>query len=534
MFHGLVKILAKRGICRAWWHTALGFRIALRPSSLAAERGRILGRGSKPPAESSPAARIAAGRLAAAAAAIDTRKPLLNVLARIAHSIHRFKRRHGLAVAGAVAAAAGGLSAVALAIAPLAPDAAELPRRVITETVLPLDVPQQLEALAEQGLELSHTLILRGPDSLGAIFRRAGVADAQALAQLAEDPVLRESLAARGARAIELRKTAQGQLVQLRLRQAASDEKLASSQFKRITARAVDGRWLSLVENLPLAVDTRFASGTIRSSLYAATDEAGLPEAVASQLAEIFASDIDFHRQLRKADSFALVYETLTADGEPVPWAAGTGRVLAAEFMNGGRLHQAIWFDAKGDGEGDYYDLQGRSRKRTFLASPLEFSRVTSGFALRLHPIFRDVRAHRGVDYGAPEGTPVRTVGDGVVEFAGRMGGYGNVVEVRHSQDRSTLYGHLSRIDVHTGQRVQQGQKLGAVGATGWATGPHLHFEFRIAGVHQDPLVIARQSDPGMLEDSTQQAFGVVARSMKVRLDLAQVVAAAGERTRFE
>ena len=126
--------------------------------------------------------------------------------------------------------------------------------------------------------------------------------------------------------------------------------------------------------------------------------------------------------------------------------------------------------------------------RRAFLASPMEFSRVTSGFAMRFHPILQTWRAHLGVDYGAPTGTPVRTVGDGVVEFAGVQNGYGNVVQVEHGNDRSTLYAHLSRIDVRKGQRVEQGQRIGAVGATGWATGPHLHFEFRVNGEHQDPL----------------------------------------------
>jgi murein DD-endopeptidase MepM/ murein hydrolase activator NlpD len=157
--------------------------------------------------------------------------------------------------------------------------------------------------------------------------------------------------------------------------------------------------------------------------------------------------------------------------------------VLAAEFVNAGRTHQAVWF-VDGQGRGAYFGPDGLSRRRAFLASPLEFSRVTSGFAMRFHPLLKSWRAHLGVDYGAPTGTAVRSVGDGVVHFAGRQNGYGNVVEVQHGNERSTLYAHLSRIDVRKGQRVEQGESLGAVGATGWATGPHLHFEFRVAGHH--------------------------------------------------
>lgn len=459
----------------------------------------------------------------------------MSLLTRFGRSIQRFKRDHALAVAASVAVLAGGVSAVALAIvAPLAPDPADLPQRIVDVPVMPSSVEPQLEALAAQPLELSRAFVLRGPDALGAVLRRAGVLDARALAQLQDDALVREAMAHRGMRLVDLRLTPQGQLVQFRARLPVADEARQTQEFVRITARAVEGRWFAVSETVPLGADMKFASGTIRSSLYAATDDAGIPDALATQLAEIFSGDIDFHKQLRKGDTFSLVYEALTADGEAVPWAGGTGRVLAAEFLNAGKVHQAIWFDPESDGKGDYFDLQGRSRKRTFLASPMEFSRVTSGFAMRLHPIFRDLRQHRGVDYGAPEGTPVRTVGDGVVEFAGRQGGYGNVVEVRHSKERSTLYAHLSRIDVKPGQKLRQGDRLGAVGATGWATGPHLHFEFRIAGEHQDPAIIARQADPGLLDETTQRYFGGVAQAMKVRLDIAHRMSTDVAAIRFE
>ena len=211
-------------------------------------------------------------------------------------------------------------------------------------------------------------------------------------------------------------------------------------------------------------------------------------------MAEIFAADIDFHHELRKGDTFSVVYEALTADGEPVTWAVPTGRVLSAEFVNNGKAHHALWY-ADASGRGAYFGFDGQSKRRTFLASPMEFSRVTSGFAMRIHPILQTLRAHRGVDYGAPYGTAVRSVADGVVEFAGWQNGYGNVIRVQHGKERSTLYAHLSRIDVRKGEAIEQGQRIGAVGATGWATGPHLHFEFQIDGRHVDPLSIAKASD---------------------------------------
>ena len=284
-----------------------------------------------------------------------------------------------------------------------------------------------------------------------------------------------------------------------------------------------DGGWSSLIEVAPLVGQVRLASGTIRSTLFGATDEARIPDAIAVQMAEIFAADIDFHRELRKGDTFSVVYEALTADGEPVTWAPSTGRVLSAEFVNDGKAHQALWY-ADANGRGGYFGFDGQSKRRSFLASPMEFSRITSGFAMRMHPILQTLRAHRGVDYGAPTGTPVRSVGDGVVEFAGWQNGYGNVVKIEHGKERSTLYAHLSRIDVRKGQRIEQGQYVGAVGSTGWATGPHLHFEFQIRGQHVDPLQIAKASEAVTIEGAARAQFAALARSAKVQLDLAETL----------
>jgi murein DD-endopeptidase MepM/ murein hydrolase activator NlpD len=244
---------------------------------------------------------------------------------------------------------------------------------------------------------------------------------------------------------------------------------------------------------------------------------------------------VDFHRELRKGDTFSVVFESLTADGEPVTWNEGAGRVLAAEFINGKKAHHAVWFDAA-DGRGapgGYFGLDGSSRKRSFLASPVEFSRVTSGFAMRFHPILQSWRQHLGVDYGAPTGTPVRSVGDGVVEFAGRQNGYGNVVQIKHSKERSTLYAHLSSMNVKAGQRIEQGQRLGAVGSTGWSTAPHLHFEFRINGQHQDPLSLAKGVDTVPLDAAARSRFAGVVKGVQNKLGIAQTMASA-PRVRIE
>ena len=242
---------------------------------------------------------------------------------------------------------------------------------------------------------------------------------------------------------------------------------------------------------------------------------------VAVQVAELFSGDIDFRRSLRKGDRFSVVYETLEADGEPLR----TGRVLSAEFQNNGKLHQALWFQDPATSQGAYYTADGQSLRRAYLASPVEFSRVSSGFAMRFHPIHKTWRAHLGTDFAAPTGTPVRIVGDGVVEFAGVQNGFGNVVFIKHRNQHVTVYAHLSRIGVKKGESVSQGQNIGAVGATGWATGPHLHFEFRVNGEHQDPMLIARQSEAAApVSAAARPAFDRLASVMRTELSSAELI----------
>jgi len=319
-----------------------------------------------------------------------------------------------------------------------------------------------------------------------------------------------------------------GKLTELVARYAASNPDQLATHFNRLTIRPIAGKLLAMVETAPLATQVRMGSGTVQTTLFAATDDARIPDNIATQLSDAFATDVDFHRQLHKGDTFSVVYEALTADGEPITWGpSNAGRLLAADFDNNGRTYSAVWFvDARG--KGAYFGFDGRSKKRSFLASPVEFSRVTSGFAMRMHPILNTWKQHKGVDYGAPTGTPIRAVGDGVVDFAGWQNGYGNVVEIRHSNLRSTLYAHMSRIDVKSGARIEQGQRIGAVGSTGWATGPHLHFEVKVAGLQQDPLAMARASEPVTLAPESKAEFARLANSMKSQLEVAESVSRAG------
>jgi murein DD-endopeptidase MepM/ murein hydrolase activator NlpD len=262
-------------------------------------------------------------------------------------------------------------------------------------------------------------------------------------------------------------------------------------------------------ERAALYTQVAMKSSVIRSSLFAASDAAGIPDSVAGQLADVFGGDIDFHRDLRKGDQFTVVYELHHLAGRPVR----AGRVLAAEFISQGKAYRAVHF---GNG---YYAPDGKNLRKAFLRAPLEFSRVSSGFGSRMHPIARAWRAHKGIDYAAPTGTRVRAVGDAVVDFAGPRGGYGNVVILRHHGQYTTVYAHLSRIGVRRGARVAQNDTIGFVGKTGWATGPHLHYEFRVGGEARNPFSIAM---PAALPVAPQDlpAFRAYAEPLVARLEL--------------
>ena len=262
-------------------------------------------------------------------------------------------------------------------------------------------------------------------------------------------------------------------------------------------------------ERAALYTQVAMKSAEVQSSLFAASDDAGIPDSVAMQLADIFGGDIDFHRDLRKGDQFTVVYELHHLAGRPVR----AGRVLAAEFVSRGKAYRALHY------RNGYYAADGSNLRKAFLRAPLEFSRVSSGFGMRRHPIAQAWRAHQGIDYAAPTGTRVRAVGAAVVEHAGPRGGYGNVVILRHNGQYSTVYAHLSRIAVRRGARVEQNDTIGFVGQTGWATGPHLHYEFRVGGQARNPMSIAM---PAALPVPAAElpAFQAHAAPLITRLDL--------------
>jgi murein DD-endopeptidase MepM/ murein hydrolase activator NlpD len=251
----------------------------------------------------------------------------------------------------------------------------------------------------------------------------------------------------------------------------------------RLTRR--DGVLLPELVTRDYEVEMATATGAIASSLFAAVADSGEEDQLAIDLAEVFAWDIDFNTELQRGDSFRVAFEKLSLDGRFVRY----GRILSAEFVRGARVLRAVRFD--GASGGGYYAPDGMPLRKAFLRSPLKFTRISSGFSYsRFHPILGRATPHLGIDYAAPTGTPVQAAANGVVLLAGWMNGYGQTVRLRHANGYETLYGHLSRIDVRAGQRVTQGDRIGAVGATGLATGPHLDYRMTRNGTFLNPLTV--------------------------------------------
>lgn len=404
-------------------------------------------------------------------------KDKLLAIASVVRATHRTSRKTRI-----ISATALGLTLLtfgAAGVAPLAPDASDLPVTMLVEELALPDIATQIASLSSAQQFVSEERVRSG-DSLATLLDRLGVNDAQAASFIKSDPAARALLNLRPGRRVQATVTPDGKLLSASTLLADGDvpQKLVISRFGKTFATVQSD---TLLENR-----TEMRSGEIRSSLFAATDAAQIPDAVAMQLVEMFSTDIDFATDLRRGDRFNVVYETIWQSGEYVR----SGRVLAAEFRNGGKTWQAVWLNQPGStGQGAYYDLNGKSLKKAFLKSPLQFSRVTSGFSMRLHPISGKWKQHKGIDFAAPAGTPIRAVGDGMIDFAGTQGGYGNVVVVQHGSVYSTAYAHLSRMapGMRRGKRVSQGEVIGYVGSTGWSTGPHLHYEFRVNNDARDP-----------------------------------------------
>lgn len=301
------------------------------------------------------------------------------------------------------------------------------------------------------------------------------------------------------------------------------DEGLIQSLTRRISetevlsvTRANQGFNAEVIET-PLDIQEVNAEGTIDSSLFVAARTAGVSPDLIMQLAnDIFGWEIDFALDIQPGDTFNLVYEQKYRDGKFI----GNGRILAADFMNNGTLHRAVHFESADGKVSDYFAPDGRSMRRQFLRAPLEFTRISSNFnPSRRHPILNTIRAHKGVDYAAPTGTIIKAAGDGRVAFVGIKGGYGRAVILEHGGGVSTLYGHMSRFaGIRNGQRVRQGTTIGFVGMSGAATGPHLHYEYLVNGVHKNPRTV-RLPDAAPISDSYRAEFLTKSGQLFAKLD---------------
>jgi len=378
---------------------------------------------------------------------------------------------------------------------------------VVEELTLPSDSIVEALALDEQSLWQADEV--RKDDTLGTVLDRLNIRNTEAVDFLRQSPdasPLASKL--RPGRPILAKTTADGKLLELQYQydwDAALQVQLDNEGY--------------VAKQIQLAQENRteLKSAEIRSSLFAATDAAGIPDAVAMQLVQIFSSDIDFHLDLREGDHFTVIYEAGYSKGEMTT----PGKVLAAEFVNQGKTYSALLY-RDSNGRSDYFTPDGKALHKAFLRSPLEFSRISSGFTLaRFHPVLKRWRAHKGVDYAAPIGTRIKATADGTVIVAGQQGGYGNVVMLQHAGGVTTVYGHLSRFaaGLRKGQRVSQGDVIGHVGMSGLASGPHLHYEFRVHGQHRDPLKVALPNT-ATLTTINQAAFKVQAQPLLAQLAL--------------
>jgi len=370
-----------------------------------------------------------------------------------------------------------------------------------------LDVPMETnEAMTEIESPLKEVIVANG-DTLSTVFAKVG------LPQSTVHEVLASSKGAK-----QLARLNVGQRLEFQLNERGELEKLRSplNKLESIQLERSDSGYVFKKEQIKPDVHNAYAYGRIDSSLFLAAKRAGLSHNLTMDLANVFGYDIDFAMDIRKGDTFEVVYEEKMIGGERV----GTGNILAARFTNRGKSYTAVRYTNK-QGNSSYYTADGSSMRKAFIRTPVDFARISSRFSNgRKHPILNRIRAHKGVDYAAPRGTPIKSAGDGKVLLAGRKGGYGNTVVIQHGNRYRTLYAHMQGFakGVRNGSTVKQGQIIGYIGTTGLSTGPHLHYEFQVDGVHVDPLGLKLpMADP--IAKNEKQRFLQLSGPLMARMD---------------
>ncbi|MEN8108204.1 MAG: peptidoglycan DD-metalloendopeptidase family protein [Pseudomonadota bacterium] len=367
-----------------------------------------------------------------------------------------------------------------------------------------------MDAVVTEPEDKWHEVTVKSGDSLAVIFSRLDIPALQ----------LHKIMTAGGA-AHNLKKILPGQTLRLL---TDADHNLLQFEYRidrlsSLEIRRTDDDYEIVTSHRTPERRITNATGIINSSLFLAAQDAGLSDNLIMEVANIFGWDIDFALDIRKGDHFTLLYEEHYLDGEKIK----DGNILAAEFSNNGKTYQTVRF-TDASGHTDYYSLDGKSMRKQFLRTPVDFSRISSRFNLkRKHPVLNRIRAHKGVDYAAPKGTPIKTTASGRIIHRGKKGGYGNAIIIQHGSKYSTLYAHMSKYrgGLKKGSRVRQGQVIGYIGSSGLATGPHLHYELRVNGVHRDPLRVklpgAKPLDRKYMTDFKSKANNLIARLELVR-----------------
>lgn len=371
----------------------------------------------------------------------------------------------------------------AAGVAPLAPDASDLPVKRIKEELSLPSLDEQVAALEAVDQQFIREATFKSSEQLATFLQRIGVDDEEAAQFIKSDNIARTILQFRADKTVAVKTDEEGELLWLQTTVSDGPDKPIRNI---VINRDAHGKLTSSDVTAKLERRVEMATAYIRTAFYPAADDAMIPYNVTEQVKSMFETNVDYQR-LQKGDYFNIVYESFWQNGERVR----TGRVLAGEFSNSGKLYQAAWFEEAG-GKGGYYTFDGKSLKKAFLKSPIEFTRVSSGFSMRVHPISGQWKQHKGVDFAAATGTPIRASADGVVDSAAPSNGYGNLVVLKHWNNYSTAYAHMSRFapGIHKGSKVSQGDVIGYVGTTGWSTGPHLHYEFRVNNEARDPMSI--------------------------------------------
>ena len=336
--------------------------------------------------------------------------------------------------------------------------------------------PEKIEPAVEKGPNHKEVVVSKG-DTLSTLFTKVGLSAATVHEVLASNKEAKQFSQLKHGQLLQFELTPDGQLKQLHSK---------ISDLESISLAKTDKGYTFNREITKPNVRTAYAHGTINSSLSLSAQRAGLSHSMTMDMASIFGYDIDFAQDIRQGDEFDVIYEQKVVNGKTI----GAGNIQSARFTNRGKTYSAIRYTSK-QGNTNYYTAEGNSMRKAFIRTLVDFARISSLFSMgRKHPILNKIRAHQGVDYAAPRGTPIKATGDGKVILAGRKGGYGNTVILQHGDTYRTLYGHMQGFakGVQTGSSVKQGQVIGYIGTTGLSTGPHLHYEFQVNGVHVDPL----------------------------------------------